>query len=198
MDHLLTADAAREYLGPHLPGIRACLEEADQQYRKDQKGKSPLSPRARACCVHDYVSRRAEIRFGDTPDVTLIYRDDDSLRAIAFGDRAVVRFKKLTRKLRIHAITTGVSAAWNRQEPLEDFPVSTNLVAGYVLDEVGELESLRLVCSLYGRPLWNIDLDDVDGVAVPVLDLLPHDAPEPERAMVRSDNEDSKEAGTEG
>ena len=109
-----------------------------------------------------------------------------------------MRFKKLTRKLRIHAITTGAAAAWNRQEPIPDFPASTNLVAGYVLDEVGELESLKLVCSLDGRPQWHIDLDDIDGVATPVLHLTPDDDPTPSRAIVRSELQDDEEARTDG
>lgn len=119
------------------------------------------------------------------PGVTLIRKDDETLIMI-FEDRAVVRLKKLNSDLKISYIPTEQAKSWAAQEPIDGFPEATNLVAGYTLDEFGDLERLLLVCSKHNRRMWVLDLDDTAGEAT-LLDLMSDDQPQPGRAIVRSD-----------
>jgi hypothetical protein len=81
----------------------------------------------------------------------------------------------------------------------QGFPLATNLVAGYTLDEFGQLEQILLVCSLHKRVLWTIDLDDVAGTATPVLDFGPQDdASTSRRPTVKSDLDEDEGAEETG
>jgi hypothetical protein len=197
MSPLLPPDEARRVLADHLPDLRSCLADAVKRYHDERADAGPVSVRSRACLIHDFAAENAQARIDGRDGVVFVYREDGTLRCMVFNNEAIVRFKKLDRNRQISAIATGISRAWDSQEPIEGFPLATNLVAGYTLDEFGHLEQLLLVCSLHKRVLWAIDLDDVAGTATPVLDFGPQDdAPPSGRPTVKS-NLDEGERDTE-
>jgi len=199
MSPLLAPDAARRVLEDYLPDLRGCLADAVKRYHDERADAGPVGVRSRACLIHDFAAENAQARIDGRDGVVFVYREDGTLRCLVFNDEAIVRFKKLDRKLQISAIATGISRAWDAQEPIEGFPLATNLVAGYTLDEFGQLEQLLLLCSLHTRVLWTIDLDDVAGTATPVLDFGQQDEAAPSgRPTVKSDldeDEGAEEAG---
>lgn len=194
MTPLLTKEAAREILGPHLADIAASMRDAIARHHRERESAGPVSPRTRACLINDYANENAERLLDGRPGVTLVRKDDETLIMI-FDDRAIVRIKKLNADLRISYIPTAQAKAWVAQEPIDGFPEATYLIAGYTLDEFGQLDRLLLVCSKHNRRLWALDLDDDAGTGT-LLDLAPEDQPQPGRAIVRSDRAAAEEADT--
>lgn len=188
MRTLLSADEAIDYIGLEvLSELRRCMGDAVERYRRERAEHGPVSAKTRACTINDYTGQNAGVLDGRS-NVILIRRDDGSLRALVVGDRAIIRFKKLTSSLGICATNTGEARAWARQQPLEGFPAATNLIAGYTLDDLGQLQGLYIVCSLNGRRLWAIELDDVAGLAAPTFDIIdPQFNGGADRAIVQSD-----------
>ena len=177
MSTLLTDDDARDLLGDKLRVLRECTEDAFKRFGDERAEAGPVGWRARACLVHEFTSENAVKRLDGQPGIELIFRrEDGSLRAIVFEGRAIVRFKKLARhSLTISATPTGEARAWARQQPLEQFPLATNLVVGYTLDDLDQIEGIYLVCSNGSHRLWFIDLDDIDGVTMPTFEFRPAD-----------------------
>lgn len=187
MSPLLSQDAAEALLAPHLLELSTSMRDAVKRCREERGRLGPVSARTRACLINDYASENAERLLAGRPGVELIRTEDETLIMI-FEDRAIVRIKKLNSDLQISFIPTGQAKLWAAQQPLDGFPEATNLVAGYTLDEVGDLDRLLLICSKHNRRLWALDLDDTDGMAM-VLEF-PEGAPGPGRATVRSNRTD--------
>jgi hypothetical protein len=185
MTRLLTKEDAATILDSHLGDLAFSMREAVASYHDERQGKRPLSPRTRACIISDYASQNAATTLAGHPDVKLIWNDDETLIMI-FEDRAIVRIKKLNRDLKISCIPTEQAKSWVAQEPLENFPEATNLVAGYTLDEFGQLDRLLLICSKHNRRMWVLDLDDVAGEAS-LLNFPVSGQPQPGQVVVRSD-----------
>ena len=185
MNNLLTEEAAETLLAPHLPAIGNCLREAVGRFKADRALTGPVSTRTRASNVHDYATEAAERIFDGVPGIELAR--DHGFLVIVVEDTAVIRFKKLTDRLATHGIATRQARLWDAQEPIPGLPQRTHLVAGYVLDDLGEIQRLALVCSRYGRVLWSIDLSGghSEGTGTIMFPSL-NDGPEPEGATVHS------------
>lgn len=168
MAALLTSDDAEALLGDHFSSFASFIERAVERYHDERATAGPVSARSRACLINDFASENAEAGLADAADVQLFRTDDETLVMI-FAERAIVRIKKLTRKLRISAIPTDQAKRWADQEPIENFPNATNLVIGYTLDELGQLDQVLLVCHKGSRLMWKIDLDETPST----LSMLP-------------------------
>ena len=158
MSSLLTKEAAQSLLNPHLEVLAASMRDAIDRYHLERGREGPVSARTRACLINDFASESAERDLDGRPGVELIRTEDETLIMI-FDGRAIVRIKKLNSDLQISYIPTGQARLWAAQEPLDGFPEATNLVAGYTLDDLGQLDRLLLVCSKNGRRLWVLDLE---------------------------------------
>ena len=196
MSPLLTQDAAALLLAPHLADLASSMRDAVERYNHERATLGPLRARTRACTINDYASENAERVLDGRTGVRLIRTRDESLY-IVFQDRAIVRIKKLNGDLTINCIPTRQARSWAAQQPLEGFPDATNLIAGYMLDEFGDIDRVLLVCSKYGRRMWVHDLDDDASVGT-LLDFVPRDKLGPGKAIVRSDAADSKDGDGNG
>ena len=190
MHSLLTKDQAVDLLDRRLPILADCIRRAIERYEAERERDGPVRARTRACLISDYADQNAQALL-DGEDIEFIETSDDTLH-IAFADRVILRFKKLDEKLHISYIPTGRATRWAAQEPLEGFPSATNLVAGYTLDELGQLDRIVLVCHKDGRRMWAHDL--LEPTATASLMPAPSDgSPGIHRAIVRSGREDAKE-----
>lgn len=195
MSPLLTKEAAQSLLNPHLAVLAASMRDAVERYHRERSTAGPVTARTRACLINDFASENAERDLEGRPGVELIRTDDETL-IMVFEDRAIVRIKKLNSDLQISYIPTGQAKLWAAQEPLEGFPEATNLVAGYTLDDLGQLDRVLLVCSKNGRRLWVLDLDEAAESGT-LLDFPRDGEPQPGRATVRSDRAGGEEAESE-
>lgn len=196
MHQILLADAARALLSSHLPSIAGCLREAVDRFNEDRALTGPVSTRTRASNVHDYASEAAERVFDGVTGVRLLR--DHGFLVIVIDDTVVIRFKKLSDRLATCGIRTHQARLWAAQEAIPGMPARTHLVAGYVLDDLGEIARLVLVCSQDGRVLWTIDLqgeygEDAGLIPFPGID----DGPDAGRATVHSALEAETESADE-
>jgi hypothetical protein len=205
MTQLLSQAAAEAILGPHKTTLAECLREGVNRFNGERAAAGPVSTRSRANLIHDFATESAErdfagvagIAFAEDHGFPVILFDGGKIEDCPIDGTLIVRFKKLTERLAVCNNDTVQTHKWNGQEEIEGMPPATKVVAGYILDELGEVERLMLVCSKYGRVLWAMDLDDNAGALV--LPIGPVDPSLVDGAVVRSarkaEESDSADAG---
>jgi hypothetical protein len=126
---LLTRDATKDLLALHLPDLARSIREAVERYNRERAVFGPLHPRTRACHINEFASNNAAAIFDGRDGVVVVIKDDGTVNVI-FDDLAIVRIKKLDHNLNISYQSTKRADRWAAQQPLDGFPMATNLVAG--------------------------------------------------------------------
>ena len=89
---IVDQDAVQATLKAFEPTILAVVHGAWREF-KQLPLSAPLEfARTRACCVQDFMVRRAKEEFSDHPRVRVIVRDETA--KFIFDDKVLVRFKK--------------------------------------------------------------------------------------------------------
>lgn len=154
---LLTQQETIALLGPHATTLYECVERAWRRWER-HPDFATASKRTRASVVYDYITDEAERAFSDVRGVRLTWKYG-TLRLVIF-DTAVIRFKKFRgRRLRTSGISTNARNSFLAQEGTLNGMVVTNLVVGYLLDQL-EMEPARIAmtCPLDDGNLWTLDL----------------------------------------
>ncbi|MFC5801323.1 hypothetical protein [Streptomyces formicae] len=186
---LITEAEARTLLHPHLPALRACFENAWEDWRELEPALVRKAPQyrttSRANVMYDLLSARLVDEFADEPGVT--FNTNAGFLALTFGGRLVVRFKKFRSKsLKVSQIMTLQQRRLARQE-LDLEMNATTVIAGYLLDTLGaNLKKLAVVCPLNGENVWEIALDDAAGGLAELVTLPIPDSGGPKKPGVRS------------
>lgn len=178
MKKLISKEEAADLLHSHLALLHDCVARAWKQWcglrdREVQAGIE-LGPIARARIVYELIVRCARVAFSDVPGVSVSQKR--GFLVLVFGDRAVVRFKKLKKSLLPSSARTRQQELFAAQQELPGLPPpATYLNAGYVLDET-QLEITRIVLSCVegGDLRWCLDLDlGLVSAAVPLAPIAP-------------------------
>lgn len=182
MKTLISKEEATDLLQHHLPVVQNCVARAWDDWcgvrDRELKAGIEIGPMPRARIVYELIVKRARAAFADVPGVTVSQKR--GFLVIVFGDRAVVRFKKLKKNLLPSSARTHQQELFAAQEELPGLPQpATYLNAGYVLDET-QLEITRIVLSCVEDTdlVWSLDLDlDLIDVVVPAAAAAPLPAP---------------------
>lgn len=188
---------AVQIIGAQLPRLEECLRLAWAEWVRTrlyhQNNGHSVSPRARASVMYDLVAGHARRMFAGVPGVRV--GTERGFLTLTFGNRLVVRFKKLNAKLEWSGIPTEQQQLFACQGEIEGLPPrATFLVAGYVLDRTGtQIARLVLTCRDAHGLLWSRDLAEAAGGTVLP---MPRPVSKPPPATLRSKikTKDSKEA----
>lgn len=198
MKKLISKDEAAVLLEPHIPLLHDCLARAWSAWcglrdREAQAGIE-LGPIARARIVYELVVKHARIAFADVPRVAVSQKR--GFLVLVFGDRAVVRFKKLKKNLMPSSARTRQQELFAAQLELPGLPApATYLNAGYVLNETQlEIERIVLSCIESAELRWWLDLDlGLVGATTPLAATTPLPAPSIQfKANIRRTGEETK------
>jgi len=170
---LISKEEAANLLRQHLPLIQDSVARAWDDWcglrDRELKAGIEIGPMPRARIVYELIVKRARVAFADIPGVTVSQKR--GFLVLVFGDRAVVRFKKLKKNLLPSNARTHQQELFAAQGELPGLPPpATYLNAGYVLDDT-QLEITRIVLSCVEATdlVWSLDLDlGLVGVLLPV------------------------------
>ena len=158
----ISKEAAESTLGSDtLESLRRCVARGVESYFKGYtpEQRTTNTRRTRASTIHDLMRREAERTFGTTPGTRCM--EVHSLFVVNFGDRAVVRCKKLEAGLRSRGHETQQFLEFIEQGELDGIPAGVpHLEVGYVLNalETG-YSAVHLVCPDGPRSnSWTIEL----------------------------------------
>jgi hypothetical protein len=181
---LLSQDEAADLLGDHASSLRDCVERAWQRWER-HADFATASKRSRASIVYDYITDEVEKAFAKVDGIRLSWKYG-AMRMVV-DDSAVIRFKKFRgRRLRTSGISTNARSSFLAQEGVLNGMVVTNLVVGYLLDEL-ELEpaQIAVACPMDSGNLWTLDLDSGLGEPAAVTQIGDQ-SPGDDRTTVRS------------
>lgn len=178
----------RRFRTCHYDALRR-WEERPAEERKD------LSARTRANTIHDFIATRAAELFDDLPGVAIVdRREANGYFSLVFDDVIVARFKKFRDdSFATCGIATQEQQRFALQEPpLTGMRTSTNIVVGYLLDELEtSISRIAIACSKGDDLLWAIDITDDDAGYGEVIPMIEPDKPGGYR--LRSEAEESEE-----
>jgi hypothetical protein len=175
---LISKDEAADLLEPHLELLQDCVARAWDDWcgvrDRELKAGIEIGPMPRARIVYELIVKRARAVFADIPGITVSQKR--GFLVLVFGDRAVIRFKKLKKNLLPSSARTHQQELFSTQQELPGLPPpATYLNAGYVLDEA-QLEITRIVLSCVESTdlVWSLDLDlGLVDVVVPAAGTAP-------------------------
>lgn len=178
---LLDEDGARDLLGNRGPKLRKCIDAAWERWLKNPDAPT-ASKLTRAVTVYDYLTANVQTAFADDDGVSFT-RKHGSLH-MTTDKTAVIKFKKFRdRRLRTSGIATTARNNFLEQTGSLSGMVVTNLVVGYLLDELEQgLERIAVTCPLGSGNLWALDLgvsageDSGTTAATPIDSVDPGDA----------------------
>lgn len=200
---IISEDEARQILEPHYGRLRACHRWAWEQWEdKTPEEQLLYSPRSRASFIHDCIVSRAQIEFAGLPGVKMA--DDHGFLVLVFEDVVMLRFKKFRdRNLGTCGIATQQQQRFALQQPpISGFPIASNVVSGYLLDELqASMSMVAITCSVGSNLQWFIDITEDDAASGGSVQPAPQIGPSgPRGPRVRSaseEEEDTEEASDE-
>lgn len=154
---ILTQEEGAELLGPHMQKLHDCVDRAWARWLGHQDFAT-ASRRTRASIVNDYVVQEVRVAFDDVDGVRV--KPKNGSIVLIINDTAIVKFKKFrTKRLRTSGISTNARQAFLAQAGVLDGMVVTNLVVGYLLDDL-ELAptTIAAACPMDDGNLWTLDL----------------------------------------
>lgn len=201
---LIEEPDAVEALGmERMEMLRGCVEQAWEAYDTNMRPAMPLATTsAVAHCLHELTLQQVRDSFG--PETGVIVHDNTigGRFLLEVPGKLVVQFKKLTKDFHTSNNPTETSEKFDRQEPIEGFPIVPRLTVGYQLGHYGTAIAGIYLAFVVGREcVWYHDLQD--GGSSMVLDFRPNAGrPSPaerERAEERrhdvADDEEADDVG---
>lgn len=155
---ILGRTAAERILREHYPTILAIFKAAWDAWTEFQSAlpetHKAMSSSARARFIYDVVVDRAKAAFGGNQDVAV--SEARGFLLLRFGDRILLRFKKLDRNKRSRNIQTQQQILFTYQLQLPGFgDQSTKVIAGYQLDEAQtKIQHVLLTCPEGASIAW--------------------------------------------
>lgn len=187
-------------LESYLGRIDACILHGWESWQLHYAPRHHvLGARSRAAIIFDEIVAKAVEEFSSDPSV-LVRRTAATLR-LYFGDRFILRFKKLRKTGHCSNIMTQsqLSLLDHKQLFLPTMEPGTLLHAGYQLDGLGqELVSTAMVLQFRNRVLWRMDLGMGNmGIVeamppTPSVPPAPRFEPKPEFMPARQDEANKK------
>ena len=166
--HLVSAEEAEAILQPYLDRLNECIQHGWNAWQSDYQSKHRiLGSRARAAIVYDEIVAKAMELFEGQPD-THFERTSSSF-LLYFGDKLIVRFKKIRKDGRSSNVPTRQQNLFNLQIELPGMESGTIVHAGYELDQIQQdIKKKAVVCQYRGSVLWTIGLSGgAELIAVP-------------------------------
>jgi hypothetical protein len=178
-----------EILAPHLSTLELCFDRAHRRWTawRLKSGGAPtdISRRTQASCIHDFLVAEIIKNFKGQPGVSI--RKRRGLLLVVFRDKITIRFNKYrssTLRTSTNATTQSDLFAQHALEFEDGVQPLTHLVAGYLLDKLGQQFSrLALTCQMDGTHLW--DPIDITDTAIATVQPIHAAKPAAERARVR-------------
>ncbi|MGA2771856.1 MAG: hypothetical protein ABSG26_13675 [Bryobacteraceae bacterium] len=203
---ILSAEAAKLLLDPYLDSVRVCIDNGWEAWRKFGDAapdlRAPLSKRSRASFVYDHIAFAVQSKFEGVDAVSI--REKGGFLTLEIENhhtRAVLRFKKLDKRMRGRNYQTNQQVLFSLQLQLPGWPAdATRLVAGYQLDtpEV-DVDQYLITCPVGRNVEWFFTIDEAGGgrvVQIPSVPAAPQ-APQKQTQVVakgvkKAESEDEK------
>ncbi len=157
----LTLDEAQAVLSPHLQKVARCFMGAWQKWlvlhTQFPEFTRPLTPRAIANVVSDYIWDFVKTEFADIPGAYT--SDAKSLRLLCINDEVTLRFKKLNNNYQSSNIPTTQQVAFVQHSFISGIPTAPRLTAGYVLNSLqSEIQALAVTMPQGKQVLWSMPI----------------------------------------
>ncbi len=156
---MISIHEARALLKPHEDDLYLCVSEAWDHWTEKIRPLVPVHyARGRANTLYDLMADQARTRFGNRPGVQVIERP--SRMFLLIGGSLIVRFKKLSRRLRTANYPTQQSQMFDAQIELPHLPPAGRINIGYRLNrlQTGYLDILA-VFSVNNHAVWHYELE---------------------------------------
>jgi len=197
--NLLTREEAERLFESYADDLIKSVHVGWEKWTEFEKEKPefrlPLDDRARANVVHCHIVHDAKARFAGVEGIE-VFEDPGYPVFFKFEDRALLRFKKLSRRLETSNYPTQRQVRLqNQQLDLPGMPPAlTHVALGYCLDTAGEsIEHIAMVCWRNGNLEWSLRLGQ------PMDNLLPNivvpSTPPKKKVTVRSKSRKAKNHG---
>jgi hypothetical protein len=178
---LLSKEQALALLQPYLKILNQCIDDGWSAWKTHYSHRSHiLDGRPRAAIVYAEIVNRALEVFQGLEGVKIV-RHPGSLM-IYIGDDITIRFKKIRKDGRCSNIKTVTQIRFLAQLQLPGMVDGTLVHAGYQLDDLQQnVVRKAIVCQLYEKVLWDIELTGVraEMVTMPPVDSVGQPSAEP-------------------
>lgn len=165
----ITEDQAREILSPYQDDIRKSIVSAWENYHAHcREIKHILSSRSRASIIFDLIVDNVRQVFQGKKDVH--FSEKKRLFLVNFGDKVVVRFKKLKNNKASCIPTQQTLNFFSQQLEFPEIPNPERLVVGYQLNSIQtELKDVSVIYPKnYTQNFWSYNLEPF---VAPVIDI---------------------------
>ncbi len=176
---MISLEDARTLLRPHQDDLYLCVSEAWDHWRKKIRPLVPVHyARGRANTLYDLMADQARTRFGNRPGVQVIERP--ARMFLLVGGRLIVRFKKLSRRLRTANYPTQQSMRFDGQLEVPHLPPAGRINVGYRLNQLQtDYLDILAVFSVNNSAVWHYELEQ------PSADNVVHIPAAGERSVTR-------------
>lgn len=179
-------DHVHEALASYLPGLRAMVFQAAEDYGKyTAEQRKVHTQRSKASLIHDHFFSHAK-RFAEKTD-GVRFEERANLCMLVFDVGFVIRFKKVDRDLLPAGHLTQQVLKFRTHQQLGEIPLSVNLDLSYEEDAFGKLQNVLLICPSGPRSnMWVSELQEITAEAkvVSLFDAAQHNQDEPSGAMI--------------
>ena len=157
-----TEDQAKEVLAPYQEEIQECIVSAWKYYHSYFHDiKHIVSSRSRASIIFDFIVNNVRQKFQGRKNVYI--SDKKRLFLINFGDKVVLRFKKL-RNNKAACIPTQQTLDFFCQVEIPEVPSPKRFIVGYQLNNIQtEIKAISVVYpQSANRNYWAYNLEPIE------------------------------------
>jgi hypothetical protein len=164
----VTISEAQTILEPYLGRLAQCIDLGWNDFVNECSHiRYKMSPRSRACIVHDNIVHHAKQIFEDDKNI-LIY-DRNGTLTLQIEEIFLLRFKKLDEEKFSSGIATQVRMDFLGQGELPGIQRGTNIIAGYELNRLQtSIKEKAIACPNGDQNTWILELPKTNAEIIPI------------------------------